>query len=612
MSLRDVLLLTIAAGGLSAQELAWPAAVATACRAASPTDSDLDGTAELTLLAPFAHQPEPGAAERPGVLVIVEPRLAGPPVEGTDLRPALRTYLSDLAAEGWNAAAITASVYAGERHQDGLTLLALREFLRDLRSRWPRLDSVVLIGAFPDALLVRQYAWWKHDKLTINKGQPAEQQWKEKIDFLRSRAENVCTKADIVLGDLDGRWEELYHRGPEKLPWYVLPFPDGRATLAAGSVSGEQGEDTYEDFFFLHDGVVTIKLGEPGRMSVSIAPETHDECAEADRQLPNIIAQPELSISRLDARHAAVVPDPQIVDQGGRRLLDDQGRPQQLVFAAAAAVPQPRSIWVASEPSERAMLADWFERRHRYRLGEFAANHKPANIGTGWGSSVKEARQAFAPWANFDEPGYDILRGDVSLLEVIEWLKRPATARAIKAHGDPWGCLWEKPKQPVALQAAVGTSIWNWRKQDVTLTPGLSGTTNKLDFAVTRSLYESGTLPAAPAIYLYTSCEGTMPAQGADQPYNAPGYGFWQGGECILFHLRGLALIGRSKVFYDQPREMWSTLAAGGTMGDVWKRYFAVEAADAELGATNGIGRKRALFWNVLGDCTVRLVSPPP
>jgi len=607
MKLRVVLLLSLAVGGSSAQAQTWSDAVDKACRAASPSDFDRDGIAEITTLAPFAHLPADGSAERPGVLVIIEPRLAGAPAQGADLRPALQTYVGDLAAEGWHAAAITAAVYAGERHQDGLTLLALREFLRDLRSDWPQLDSVVLIGSFPDAFLVRQYAWWKHDKLTINKGQPAELKWTEKIDFLRSRAENICTKADIVLGDLDGQWEQLYHLGPEQLPWFVLPFPDGRDTLAKGSASGEVGEDEFEDFFFIHDGVVKISAGEPGRMAVNVAPETHDECSEADQQLPNIIAHPELSISRLDARHAAVVPDPKVVDQAGRHLLDEQGRPQTLTFASADATPHPRSIWVESETAERAMLARWFDQRHRYRLGQYADAAKPANIGTGWGSSVKEARQAFAQWADFNEPGYDILRGDVSLLEVVEWLKRPATARAMKAHGDPWGCMWQKPKEPVALEEAVGKTIWNWRKQDNTLTPGLSGTTYKLDFAVTRSLYESETLPGVPSIYLYTSCEGTMPAQGKDRPFNADGYGFWQGGECILFHLDGLALIGRSKVFYDQPREMWTTLAAGGTMGDVWKTYFQVESEDAELGRKNGIGRKRALFWNVLGDCTVRL-----
>ena len=606
MTIRWLALLTISLAAAQAQT-PWPAAVAAACRTATPADYDRDGIDEIESLTPFAPDLAKGSAERPGVVVLIESRLAGPPAEGVDLRPALRGYLEDLSAEGWNAAGVSAAVYAGEQHQDGLTLLALREFLRDLHRTWPQLDSVVMIGAFPDAFLVREYAWWKHDKLTINKGQPTEQQWTEKIDYLRSKAENICTKADIVLGDLDGHWEQIYHREKEALPWWVLPFPDGRDQLAEGSVSCEQGEISFEDFFFIHDGALTVKPGAEGRMNVTIAPETHVECSDADKQLPNPIAQPELSISRLDARHACVIPDPTITDAHGRHFLDADGHPQTMEFASQDDVPKARSFFVYSETSERAMLANWFDHRHRFRLGEFPEARLPANIGTGWGSSVKEARKAFAQWADFDDPDYDILRGNVTLLEVVEWLKRPAEARAMKAHGDPWGCMWAKPKDPVELDKAVGSQIWNWRQKDNVLTPGLSGKTTKLDFAVTRSLYESGTLPDAPSIYLYTSCEGTMPAHGADQPYNATGYGFWQGGECMLFHLNGLALIGRSKVFYDQPRDMWTTLAAGGTVGDVWKQYFAVEGADASLYAKNGIGRKRALFWDVLGDCTVRL-----
>jgi len=59
-------------------------------------------------------------------------------------------------------------------------------------------------------------------------------------------------------------------------------------------------------------------------------------------------------------------------------------------------------------------------------------------------------------------------------------------------------------------------------------------------------------------------------------------------------------------VFYDEPRDMWPVLARGGTMGDVWRHYFEVEAADPRLRPDNGIGCKRAYFWNVLGDATVR------
>jgi hypothetical protein len=111
------------------------------------------------------------------------------------------------------------------------------------------------------------------------------------------------------------------------------------------------------------------------------------------------------------------------------------------------------------------------------------------------------------------------------------------------------------------------------------------------------------------SIWLYTSCEGTKVAGAETLPYNHPDYGHWQGAECFLFHISGLALIGRSKVFYDEPREMWSVLGEGGTMGDVWRHYFEVEADDAGLFTDNDIGRKRAYFWNILGDPTVRVAE---
>jgi hypothetical protein len=43
-------------------------------------------------------------------------------------------------------------------------------------------------------------------------------------------------------------------------------------------------------------------------------------------------------------------------------------------------------------------------------------------------------------------------------------------------------------------------------------------------------------------------------------------------------------------------------------MGNVWRHYFDVEGADPSLFTDDDIGRKRAYFWNVLGDPTVRVV----
>ncbi|MCC7493911.1 MAG: hypothetical protein IT204_16260 [Fimbriimonadaceae bacterium] len=586
----------------------WTAAVA-AGGTAVPLDLDADQAAEVARWQPLESLPGPGPAA-PGVLLLVEERLTQPGT-GPDLQPALAGWLRALTREGWAAAAVATAVYAGPRHQDGLTLLALRRCLQAVRREYPNLQAVVLVGAFPDALLVRQYAWWKHEPLTLRRKQPDEQTFKEPVHFLRAVPEVVAMRADIVLGDLDGRWDEVYHLPRTKLPTWYLVYPQGRTAAAEGATAAEQGGLEFEDFFLAQDGALTVRQ-EGARWHATVAPEGNAECAPADLTLANPLPLPELAVSRLDARHAAVMPDPQIVDAQGRHLLDAQGRPQALEFATAEVTPHPHRLWVLDERREREMLLDWCARRQRWSAGAYQADRRPANIGIGWGSSVQDARRALPEWADFREPGYDILKNEVTLTEVVDWLHRPAVFRAMKAHGDPWGCAWAKAPDAKALDQAVGGVIYNWRREGSKLTPTLAGTTAKLDFAVTRSLYEGGTLPDTPALWLYTACEGTAPAHAAEAAYNSPGYGFWQGSECLLFHLRGLALIGRSKVFYDQPRELWPVLAAGGTLGDVWRRYFTAEAADASLLAKNGIGRKRATFWNVVGDCTVRLLPPPP
>jgi hypothetical protein len=70
-----------------------------------------------------------------------------------------------------------------------------------------------------------------------------------------------------------------------------------------------------------------------------------------------------------------------------------------------------------------------------------------------------------------------------------------------------------------------------------------------------------------------------------------------------------LALVGRAKVFYDEPRGFYEAVAQGHPFGEGWRRYFETEAAAKDVNEVGGgIGRKRAYFWSVLGDWTLRLV----
>lgn len=90
--------------------------------------------------------------------------------------------------------------------------------------------------------------------------------------------------------------------------------------------------------------------------------------------------------------------------------------------------------------------------------------------------------------------------------------------------------------------------------------------------------------------------------------YDDRRYGLRQGAEALLFFGNGLALVGRAKVFYDEPREFAATLARGETFGAAWARYFAVESEAEKWSRVGGdIGRKRSYFWSVLGDCSLRL-----
>ncbi len=583
-----------------------------ACARFEGLDYDRDGTPEIELLRPaIGASADARGAARGLVLLVIEERLLRASRSGADLRGLLRRYARDLASEGLDVESAAVRLYAGPRHQDGLTLLALREFVRSVYADRPDLRGVVLIGRFPDALLVRQFNWWKRDPITLNQGKLNEVAYGgEGVDYLRSCPEVVATRADIVLGDLDGRWENVYRRERMSLPYALAAFPGGPGTLAEGPEAVETGALAFEDMFLVNDGQYRLELSPSGKLLLTLLPEPNTECSAADRALPNPMARPEIWVSRLDASHASVAPNPAVRGTDGRGLLDEAGKPQAVDFADEASVPPAHTLWAADEATERAMLADWLERRHRFRLGDYAYARKPASVGTGWGSALPAIKEAFPEWSSFAEEGYEVVREDVNLREVVDWLRRPAVIRSMKAHGDPWGCSWAEAPSVPDLEAAVGSTLYAWKRDGARLTPSLGATPGKLDFAITRSLYESGNAPEAPSVWLYTACEGTAPQGGAETPYTHPQYGFWQGAECLVFHLRGLSLIGRSKVFYDEPGDTWGVLGRGGGMGDVWSSYFESESQDGSLFTDNGIGRKRAYFWCVLGDGSARVLSP--
>ncbi|MBM3498419.1 MAG: hypothetical protein FJX74_07075 [Armatimonadetes bacterium] len=609
---RSAAVWTMIAGGIGPAAPQTPpsfsaqrAALQRLCRVFSPCDLNADGTREIEELRPIDLGYTVGAAETRNdtVLLIIEPRLMEE--SGIDLRPSLRQFAADLATEGHDTHALVAQVYAGPRHQDGRTVLALRELLRAAKRELPDLRGVVLIGRFPEAMIVRQYYWLKQTPIAINAGLPNERRFEEAVEYIRDRAELVAWRSDLILGDLDGQWEAVYHEGRTELPHFLAVCPEGVEAQDSTTDLYEFGTDAFEDFFFVNDGKWRMEAKGEGRIRFQQLPDENDECSPDDLTLPNPLARPDLRVSRVDASHVGLEPASDLVDAEGRGLLDERGLPQTLTFADTASTPRAIGVWRHSEQTERRLLAEYFERNHRFRTGGYAEARKPASFSTEFGSALPELRETFAAWKGFDEPGYDVQGEGATLLEAIRWLKRPAAVRALKAHSDPWGSSVGKTEDAEALKTELGGTFGGWRSEGNQLVPGLLNQ-DKLHLEYYRALWANGQLPDCGVLYLHTGCESIAPEGAATLPYSHPQYGYWQGAESLLFHANGLALVGRSKVFYDEPRGFFRVLATGGTVGEAWAEYFAIESAATDVDEVGGgIGRKRAYFWSVLGDWTL-------
>jgi hypothetical protein len=596
------------AGAAEMSPAARRAALEQVCQAFSGYDHNGDGTVEIDQLRLVAlgRPPDGAAARQDTVLLIVEPRLLardGLP----DLLPSLRQFAADLAAEGHDAYLVAAQVYSGPRHQDGRTVLAMRAFLRRARREVPDLRGAVLIGDFPEAMLVRQFYWPKKTPITLNQGKPNERKFEEAVEYLRDKAELVAFRSDLILADLDGQWDSVYREQREELPCFIAVYPEGVEAQDSTTDLYEFGTYAFEDFFFVNDGKWRMEAMGEGKIRFQQLPDENDECSPDDLALPNPMARPDILVSRIDPRHVALEPKPDLVDAEGKHLLDENGLPQTLTFADAGSTPRAIGVWQHSDLVERQLLTEFFDRDHRFRTGGYPEARKPACFSTEFGSALPEIRQAFTQWKDFDEPGYDVQGEGATVLEGLRWLKRPAALRVLKAHSDPWGSSVGKTDDAEALKAELGGTFRGWRNDGNQLVPGLLNQ-DKLHFEYYRALWANKQLPDCGVLYLDTGCESTAPEGAGTRPYNDPRYGYWQGAESLLFYCNGLALIGRSKVFYDEPRGFFEALANGETFGDAWAEYFAIESAAENVDEVGGgIGRKRAYFWSVLGDWTLTL-----
>ena len=587
-------------------------------------DRNGDGTPEIEDLIIRDSPPvKKLLAESKFVLILVESRILKDTPglaythSGNDLLARLQRLQNDLAAEGFGSHLVETKVYAGSKHQDGVTVLALRHLLRAFRDKYPKFQGVIFAGSFPEPMIVRRWVWRKMgDGVTVIGGTPIAKD----AEFLRIVPEIVSERSDIVLADLTGHWNEIYQRGPkaltsiEAVPSAEMGSDWPKEGKRFTSTRFNQKTLTFEDFFFIDDADFE-DVPAKAKLDIRVSPKMrHPELTEPNKTAVNPVARPEIFVSRINARHIAVNPSPTFRGVGGRSFLNEKGQPQTVQSAKELDLGI-SAFWVRDAVLERRLLIDYFDRNHAFRTGEKPIRPYDAAV-------IAYPKEQFtasngADWIRAQRPGTKILMAnDANLVDYVGALKGHGAIYFLYAHSDPWGISFgEEYGGRSKLEDAVGGKPWRWnlaRQQTqggapvYVYEPSLANQGGKADLYIHRTIYENGLLSGRSRLYIHNGCNANSPWNAESVPYNDNIYGSFQDAEGVLFYLAGVSIITRAKAFNDKPEGFITGLtAADGHVGRGWLTYFEIEYKNA-TSAANSAACKQCYNWSLLGDWTIK------
>ncbi|MBK1732512.1 hypothetical protein [Thiococcus pfennigii] len=542
------------------------------------------------------------------VLVLVEHRLLAPLAGAPDLLPRLKRLKGDLRAEGLHSRFLDLDVYAKGIHQDGRTLLAMRAFLAQAKANQPALEGALLIGSFPEATLVRRAIWKADFDVTI--AGIAYQN----TPYLAIEPELIAGRSEIVLADLNGAWDDLYHYATTDLD-SLRALPDAttihqgwpRHNRVFASTAFDQTTVSYRDFFYIDDADVTDLGSTPNHLRLLIRHPRHNpEVTAADRSCPNPIARPDILVSRINARAVAVNPKPSIVGTDGNRPLDADGVPQS--FESPNNYTNHSTLFSRDPLLERRVLCDYLDRNHRQRIGAFGhLPHRASAIG--YELSAADGAGHLAPAS--DDFGTPLIREDASLLAYVRWLKEPASLRFIHAHSSAVSSSFGDDYPLGDLESETGGPPFRWVRNGTTYTPGFDDQGGTADLYLHRTLWEGGVLAdAGQSLVIHGGCKANTPKATQSLMYQQEGYAAWQNAEGVLFYTNTLAVVARAKVFNDMATGFPGGLGQSdrARFGDGWHATYDHDSMDPALGRfEQSVNAKRAYFWSMLGDWTLRL-----
>lgn len=585
-------------------------------------DIDGDGTQEIESTSFLVGDQNIPNATKGIALVLYEPRVfddtPGMGTSGAEMRLWLQLLRSDMVAEGWNARFVQTKVYRGPEDQDGRTVLALRRMLKAINAHHP-LRTVLLIGDYPSSSIVRQVLTRPHvgpEGKTFGGVNFAN------TDYIATGTELIATRSDIVLSDLNGNWENLYYKEPTTFhDVQFVPVTPPSSWPAAGQTLSSTFfnviDQPVRDYFLVKDRAVTVIL-DPGqaRVQVNDVAEPGPELFSTDRYQPNPIARPEISVSRLNARHVAT--KPVFSDNTTMSALGPDGKP-----ARWDNVPSSRKVKFVEDPAlERELLAKYFARNHAFRLGNTPHVHRTSAVRQ-MGSNL-ESPSSLTDMLDKADPDFGTpVETEADLAEYVRWLKKPADLRAIASHSNQtYSQFTASPAS--TMETLVGGKPWLWQNlanPDGTrsLVPTYQGV-DQADFRLYRTLYENNVLQTAgEAFYVHMGCSVSGYTQEwEDDAYSAPQFAANNNAEAIMFLGNAMGLAARAKVFYDSPDGFAEAIfAKEGRFSAGLAGYFADNAADGSLNPegtsnwqtkrTRTLARKQTYFWSLFGDPTLNI-----
>jgi hypothetical protein len=300
-------------------------------------------------------------------------------------------------------------------------------------------------------------------------------------------------------------------------------------------------------------------------------------------------------VSRINALHVGVVQP--------AKNLDEQGKPKSVPKSGGS----PNLQFVRDIGLERRLLSEYLQRNIDHRRGLTGSDaHQVATVST----DLQTPSAAYFSQVSKQLGGIKTFP-EANAEDFVRFLKTPAILKGVSAHSNATCSVLLSGYSQDELDEETGAAYWYWKTSGDQFVPTYDdpAVRDRVHFALLRTLWENGKLAqAGPCFYIHGGCEAISPIGAETHPYNSPKYGGHdQIAECLLFYGNGLALMGRSKVFYDIPRGFDTAFGVDhGCFGDILNQYFEVEAADDQL-ARDVAGRNRAYFWSIIGDWTLKL-----